>query len=141
MNLIRKQTAFQDFDLLFNDFFDDSWFNGLTLTKTTTPSTNIKETEKSFEMEVAAPGMNKEDFKAEIENGYLIISCETKKETEDTNDNYSHKEFNYSSFKRSFKLPDNTETKEIDATYKDGILKLTIPKIEKKKINNLIEIK
>lgn len=96
------------------------------------PSVNLKETDDKLKIELAAPGMKKEDFKVEIENNTLLISSEKKEEKEETRkkDNYIRKEFNYQSFFRSFSLPENIDESKIEATYKDGILHVDIAKKE-----------
>ncbi len=101
------------------------------------------ETEKDFIVEVAAPGMKKDDLKVEVKEGTLYISAETKAEKEEKEDNYMRKEFSFSSFKRSFYLPENVKEEAILANYKDGILYLTLPKlkVEKKEKIKKIEIK
>jgi HSP20 family protein len=133
-------------------FFDDDWnslfdwsnrnYTGLS---STMPSVNIMETNDDFIVEVAAPGMKKEDFKIELNNNVLTIVSETKSESEEkSDDNYTRKEFSYSSFKRSFNLNNRiVDDGKIEATYIDGILKLTLPKKEeaKEKPARFIEIK
>jgi len=107
--------------MLTNDFLlEDKWI----------PAMNVKETEEHFEIEMAAPGFNKKDFKISIENGLLKISAENSEEIKEEEGDYTRKEFNYNSFLRSFTLPDNVNEEEmIDATYKRGILKLVLNKI------------
>ena len=92
------------------------------------PSANIIENHKDFKIELAAPGLEKKDFKIEVDNGYLTISAETKEEKDEKKENYRRKEFSYHAFTRSFLLPDNSITDKVDAKYEDGLLKLTIPK-------------
>ncbi|HEY4617248.1 MAG TPA: Hsp20/alpha crystallin family protein [Flavobacterium sp.] len=96
------------------------------------PSVNLKETDKKIEIELAAPGLKKEDFKVEIDNNMLSISSEKEQEKEETRKkgNYYRKEFNYQSFRRSFSLPDYADENKISANYKDGILHVEIDKKE-----------
>ena len=94
------------------------------------PATNIKENDTNFQIEIAAPGLKKEDFNVDIEKGMLTISSEKKDEKEEKDENYTRREYNYSSFSRSFRLPESVTEDDIDATYKDGVLKLIIPKKE-----------
>ena len=94
------------------------------------PSANISEDEKSFKIELAAPGLEKKDFKVETDNGTLTISSEKKQETNDEKENYRRREFSYRSFSRSFQLPENSLPEKIDAKYEGGILRLTLPKKE-----------
>jgi HSP20 family protein len=102
----------------------------------TMPAVNIRETENNFQVEMAAPGMKKDNFKVELDGNVLTISSE-KTETRENNkdnENYSHKEFSYQSFHRSFNLPkDVVDEDKIEAYYQDGVLKLTIPKKEEAK--------
>jgi HSP20 family protein len=95
------------------------------------PSVNVKETKNDIIIDVAAPGMRKEDFKVTLENDFLLISGESKHEKEDKEDNYSRREFNYESFQRSFSLPEKSVyADKIEAKYSDGILHINIPKTE-----------
>lgn len=100
------------------------------------------ETDTAFDLEVAAPGMKKEDFKLEVKEGMLYISAATKMEKEEKDDNYTRKEFSYSTFERSFWLPENVKSDNIKAAYKDGILTITLPKVkvEKKEPAKMIKI-
>jgi len=120
--------------LLTNDFFmENKWI----------PAMNIKESDKHFEIDVAAPGFTKKDFVITIENGILRISAENKEEIEEKEDEFTRREFNYNSFERSFTLPENVnEDEKIDATYKRGILKLVLAKLHEDEITHkrVIEI-
>ncbi len=116
----------------FDDFFgkDVFDFNANHLVKST-PSVNIKENEKEFSLAVAAPGLQKEDFKVELNDNVLSISAETKTETNETNEQtkFTRKEFSYSSFKRSFSLDEESvDAENIVAKYENGILYIAIPK-------------
>ncbi|UCE93606.1 MAG: Hsp20/alpha crystallin family protein, partial [Flavobacteriaceae bacterium] len=94
------------------------------------PAMNIKETEDSYDIEIAAPGFNKKDFEVCIENGVLKIEAENSEEKKKEKKDYTRREFNYNSFYRSFTLPENVnEDEKIDATYKRGILKLVLNKV------------
>lgn len=95
------------------------------------PAVNIQEEEKQFSLELAAPGLKKADFKINLENHLLTISKEKKEEKEEVKNNYTRREFVYTSFSRSFKLPKTILEGKIKADYVDGILKLTLPKDEK----------
>jgi HSP20 family protein len=92
------------------------------------PSANIKEQDDRFEVQLAAPGMDKKDFKVEIANNILTISAEKKMEKTEEKENYTRREFSYDSFSRSFELPTTVNEDGIDAQYKDGLLTLTLPK-------------
>lgn len=108
------------------------------------PAVNIKENEKSFELEVAAPGFTKKDFKIELENNRLNISAqkEVKEESKDEEGNYTRREFRFESFSRSFSLPERlVDAEKIQAKYVDGILHLSIPKTEETALKNTKLIK
>jgi HSP20 family protein len=133
---------------LFDDFFTRDFFDwGLSNnsnTGTTIPAVNVKETADSFEVEVAAPGMKKEDFKVELNNDMLTISSEHKDEREvKEGEKYNRKEFSYQSFQRSFQLSkESVDADKIQAKYENGVLRLVIPKREevKQKPARLINI-
>jgi HSP20 family protein len=130
-------------DFMNRELFD--WTNSnFSPTNTTLPAVNIKETEDHFSVEVAAPGMKKEDFSIELDNNLLTISSEKTDEREQKDgERYTKREFSYQSFQRSFTLPQNMVMEEkIEAKYKDGVLHLTIPKKEeaKKKPRRTIKI-
>lgn len=114
----------------FRDFFDvDPFFSRLTLGSL--PAANISEADDKYEIEMAIPGFNKEDFKIKVEKDMLTVSTESKSEKQEEDKTYTRKEFNYSSFSRSFRLPDNVQDDAITAKYDNGILKLQLPKTEK----------
>lgn len=130
-------------DLFSGDLFD--WNNSnFSTTGTTLPAVNVKETSESFVVEMAVPGMTKEDFKVELNNNLLTISSEQKSEHEEKeNDKYTRKEFSYQSFQRSFQLSrEAVDADNIQAKYENGVLHLTIPKREevKQKPSRLINI-
>lgn len=145
MSLIKRT----DWPLLGNgawlsDFFDtDRFFDSDLLKKQSLPAVNVKEGEKTFDIEVAAPGLNKKDFKISSENGVLTISSEKQEEREEKEKDYTRKEFSYSSFSRSFSLPENANEDDIKANYEDGILRLSIAKkvINPVKTRRAIEVK
>jgi HSP20 family protein len=92
------------------------------------PDANIVENEKDYTIELAAPGLERKDFKVELENNVLTISAEKEEETEEDDINYKRREFSYNSFSRSFTLPENSIPEKIDAKYENGILRLMLPK-------------
>lgn len=96
----------------------------------TMPSVNIRETEKEYVLELAAPGFDRKDFTVELENNLLTIAAEKKENKEEKEAAYSRREFSYASFSRSFQLPENTTDDKVDARYENGLLLLTIPKKE-----------
>ncbi|MBI1767179.1 MAG: Hsp20/alpha crystallin family protein [Bacteroidetes bacterium] len=93
------------------------------------PTANISETEKEYQIQLAAPGLAKKDFKIETDNGVLTISAEKEEKAESKN-GYARTEYSFNSFSRSFTLPENSKPDNINAKYEDGILKLTVPKKE-----------
>jgi HSP20 family protein len=113
---------------LLSDFFDDDRFLNRLSGYNSVPAVNVRESDNSFNIEMAAPGYHKEDFSVSCDNGMLTISAERKQENEVKEDNYTRREFGFSSFSRSFTLPTNTNEDDIKANYEDGILKLSIAK-------------
>lgn len=142
MTLVKRSNDL--FPSLLDDFFGRDWFNSGQTAGSTMPAVNLKEDENNFEVELAAPGMSKNDFKIELDNNLLTISCEKEERHEEKGEKgqYARREFNYRSFQRSFNLPNTIESDKINARYTDGILKLTIPKKEeaKKRAARQIEI-
>lgn len=112
-------------------FFDDVWGNGFynSLAKgTIVPAVNILEEDDEFLVEVAAPGLKKEDFKVTLDKDILTISAEHKEEKEKKTKRVNLREFNFTSFERSFAVPDVITTDKIEANYKDGVLHIALPK-------------
>ncbi len=109
---------------------------------TRVPAVNISETENNYHVELAAPGLKKEDFKLNLERNNLTISVEQSANQEDNQKNYSKREYSYRSFVRSFTLPDSADDSQIEATYTDGVLRIDIAKREEAKtVRRQIEIK
>ncbi len=106
------------------------------------PAMNVKETKTGFEVELAAPGYDKKDFEVSVNEGCLTVSAEKSSSVEEKEEEYTRKEFNYSSFNKSISLPENVEDGKVKATYKDGILKLDIlkKKESKQKVKKVIEV-
>ena len=130
-------------DTLFNTTLADAMGTDFT---NSSPSVNIVEHDAHFTMQLAAPGLQKSDFNINIENDYLVISAEKKTEKEETGNQgkFTRREFNYSSFKRSFQLDENINREGIAASYENGVLSITLPKKEetwKKTGTTTIEIK
>ncbi len=140
MSIVKRNNLF--FPSLMNDFMGPDWFGGTEKWNTSVPAVNIKDNTEGFELELAVPGMKKDDFTVEVDNDVLTISSEMKTENEENNDNYTRKEFSFTSFKRAFTLPETVDGSKIDAKYEDGILKLTLPKKQEAlpKPKRLIEI-
>lgn len=126
MSIIKRNDVL--FPSLMSELFKPDWFGGLENYKTDIPPVNIKENEKDFELELAVPGRKKEDFNIEIDENVLTISSESKTEENVMDENYTRREFGYSSFKRAFTLPETIDEAKIKATYVDGLLKFTLPK-------------
>ena len=122
------------FNQLFNKELVD-WSNaGFSADDTTLPAVNILEDENRIQIEVAAPGMKKEDFKIGLDQDRLTVSADVTTENSESGERYSRKEFNYRSFRRLFNIPvESIDGDQIQATYKDGILLLTLPKREELK--------
>ncbi len=141
MNIIKRNgNSMNQWPLLFDDFFNRDFFDwGLSNysdTNTSIPKVNVKETKDNFKVEVAAPGMNKNDFKIQLDGNMLSISSEKSNEREENNEDekYSRREFSYQSFQRSFTLPkDVVDADKIEAKYENGLLHLVIPKKEEAK--------
>lgn len=132
----RNLSNLPGFSSWFDDFFDGGMGTGFLPnfnTGLTLPAVNIKENEDEFFLEIAVPGMKKSDFDINVDNKVLSISSEIKEEHEEVKDNYTRREFGYSSFKRTFTLPDSVETDKINAEYKDGILQVHLPKRDEAK--------
>tara|TARA_R110000765_G_scaffold45159_2_gene93340 strand:- start:355 stop:819 length:465 start_codon:yes stop_codon:yes gene_type:complete len=132
-------------NLITQDFFDmddffenrgwvrnmvsENFWNG----KRSEPALNIKETDDKFEIELAAPGFGKKDFEVTIEDGCLNIKAEKSSSEEETDDNYTRREFSYNAFERSLQLPDSVKQEAIKAKYNDGILSFNLVKKEEAK--------
>lgn len=116
------------FDETFNDFVNGG--NSLRSLYNKNVAVNIHETEKSFNIDFAAPGFDKTDFKINLENNTLTVTAEKKTEENVTEKNYTKREFSFNSFSRSFTLPENITYDAIKAEYKNGILQLELPKEE-----------
>lgn len=140
MSIAKRNNLF--FPSLMNDVIGPDWFGGTEKYNTSVPAVNIKDNTEGFELELAVPGMKKDDFTVEIDNDVLTISSEIKSENEESKGNYTRKEFSFTSFKRAFTLPETVDGSKIDAKYEDGILKLTLPKKQEAlpKPKRLIEI-
>lgn len=123
----------------FPGIFNDDVFRKELLS--TRPAVNIKENETGYSLELAAPGFEKEDFKIDLDHDLLSISVEKENKTEEEKDGYTRREFNYSSFKRSFTLPESVDREKIQASYTNGILSVALPKKEQElKLKRAISI-
>jgi HSP20 family protein len=133
------------FPSLFNEFFDRDLFDpaNMGFNSSTMPAVNIKETKDDYIVEVAAPGMNKDDFKIELDNNLLVISSEKEDKNEEKQEgDFTRREFSYQSFKRTFTLPKTIEEGKIKANYSEGVLNIKLPKKEeaKEKPKRMIKI-
>ena len=126
MNLIRKQPPF--FPSIIDDFINTNWNLKVPSYSSTVPEVNIKELDFQFEIELAVPGMKKDDFEIELEDGVLSFSSTQEEEQVNEKGKFTRREFSYSSFRRSFTLPDSVNPTKIDATYKEGVLLVLLPK-------------
>ena len=131
MNTLIKSSGIPSIRTLMEDFWNSENLLERAFRRDLLPAVNIKENESNFEIEVAAPGFQKQDFKVDIQNDVLNISAETKDESTEEKDNYTRREFSYSSFNRSFSLPKNVKEENVQARYENGILKLKLEKAEK----------
>ncbi len=128
---------FPTFDSIWDDFFSRTSFARSMDLGTTIPAANMKETDEAYLLEVAIPGMKKDDFDIDLDNNVLTISSESKEEKEEKDgEKVTRREFSYSSFKRSFQIPQNVKKEEVEAEYADGLLKLSIPKSTKETVDS-----
>lgn len=146
MTLVKFNPANNNRSLLpgFNDVFDsifnDTFFSDRMVSRV--PAVNISESADHYHVDLAAPGLKKEDFKINVERNVLSIYVELSTESTDKQRNYSKREYSYNSFVRSFNLPESADETQIEAAYTDGVLKIDIAKREEaKNIRRQIEIK
>lgn len=141
-SMVRSNNSlFPTIPSLFDNFFTRDWLDSSLAnwkeSGATLPAVNVKESNDDFRIEVAAPGMTRDDFKVELDNNVLTISSEReeKSEEKDAKGNYTRREFSYQSFQRSFSLPESKVLGDkITARYSDGILYVTVPKSEEAKV-------
>lgn len=120
-----RPSALEEIMKPWSEWLDDRWPFSLH-----SPAVNVKETEKNYELSLAAPGLEKNDFKIDVNGSTLTVSAEKDEKKEEREDGYSRKEYNYRGFSRSFILPEDILQDKIDANYKNGELLLTLPKKE-----------
>jgi HSP20 family protein len=139
----RTESAFPSlFDKIFNGDLMDWGMTNFSSPNTTLPAVNVRETKDDYIIELAAPGLKKDDFKIQFQNSVLTISSERQNEKNETEDNFTRREFSYQSFQRSFTVPhQNVDSDKISASYSDGILHLKLPKREELKPKPAKEIK
>lgn len=137
---VKKNDLMTGFDGVFDSIFNDTFFSDRMTARV--PAVNISESKDHYHVELAAPGLKKEDFKLSLERNVLSISVERSSENGVQERNYNKREFSYSSFVRSFTLPDAADENGIEAKYVDGVLCIDIAKREEAKIQSRqIEIK
>lgn len=142
MTNVRKYENQNWIPSIFNDFFDNEW---IVKPNFSTPAINVIENEKDYKVEVAAPGMNKEDFNIHLnENQELVITVEKNTQNEQKEEKkYLRREFSCTKFQQAFQLPDNVDKDKIGAKVENGVLEITLPKLapeDKARINRIIEI-
>ncbi|MFD0861285.1 Hsp20/alpha crystallin family protein [Sungkyunkwania multivorans] len=145
MTLVKRRNSDLWLPSIFDEFLTPDWFGGSTnknVLSRSVPAVNIKEDEEGFSIELAAPGLKKEDFNISLDNDVLTISTEKETKSEEVEGQYTRREFSYSSFERSFNLPETVNTEAINASYEDGVLAIALPKREEAKPEpkRLIEI-
>lgn len=123
-------SVFDDFFKPWNEWFENGGMIGRMLK---VPAVNITEHEKEYQVALAAPGLKKDDFKIDMDGNMVTISSEKKESKEDTDKRYTRKEYSYSSFSRSFTLPEDVNRDKIEARYEDGVLTLLLPRKEEAK--------
>jgi len=138
MSIIRWNRSNDIFPSLLGDLFNDEIINRAS-NRFSVPAVNLKESDNGYEIHLAAPGLKKEDFKISLEDKVMTISSEKSSETEASEDEFTRKEYSYSSFSRSFTLPENIDIENIDAKYENGELRVNLPKKEKT-TDKLIEV-
>ncbi|GAC1302836.1 MAG: Hsp20/alpha crystallin family protein [Mucilaginibacter sp.] len=130
----KNQAVNPFFNDVFESIFNDSFLSDKLATRV--PAVNIAETENEFHVELAVPGLKKDDFKISLDKNVLSVSVEKKAENVEEGKRYSKREYSYNSFVRSFTLPETVDYGKIDAEYTDGILKLNIAKKEEAKFQS-----
>lgn len=145
MSIIRYNSTLNDFvpttfSNLIDRFFNESLSRQGGSAYSFVPRVDIVENDKAFELHVAVPGMNKEDFKIDLNDNYLTVSGERKFSREQNENNFHSIETQYGSFSRSFALPENVDASKINAKYNNGILEITVPKDEKKALKTTIKV-
>ena len=136
----RNNVLMPGFNDVFDSLFNDTFFSDRMVARV--PAVNISESENNYHVELAAPGLKKEDFKLNLERNQLSVSVEQSAEQQHAQKNYSKREYSYNSFVRSFTLPESADHGQIEANYVDGVLKIDIAKREEAKaVRRQIEIK
>ena len=139
MTLLSRR--FPSLTRFFDEPFLNSDWNGDRNWMSEIPPVNIEEKNNEFHVELAVPGMKKEDFQITSENGLLTIKAEREEKKEEKEKNYTRREYNYNSFERSFTLPETVKADQVKAKYEDGLLRLTLPKKEEAKAKPKLQVK
>jgi HSP20 family protein len=126
----RTPSVFDDFFKPWNEWFDNGGFWGKVMN---VPAVNITEQKNDYLVSLAAPGLKKEDFKIDVDGNMLTISSEKEESKEEKDKKFTRKEYNYSSFSRSFTLPEEINKEKIEAKYEDGVLRISLPRKEEAK--------
>lgn len=126
----RMPSVFDDFFKPWNEWFDNGnlWSRAINV-----PAVNIIEHKDEYQVSMAIPGMKKDDFKIDVDGNMLTISSEKEENKEEKDKKFTRKEYNYSSFSRSFTLPEEINKEKIEAKYEDGVLKIALPRKEEAK--------
>lgn len=145
MSIVRYNTTLNDFvpttfSNMIDRFFNDSLSRSGGSAYSFVPKVDIVENEKAFELHVSVPGMNKDDFKLDLNDSFLTVSGERKFTREKNENNFHSIETQYGTFSRSFSLPENVDATKISAKYDSGILEITVPKDEKKTLKTTIKV-
>jgi HSP20 family protein len=141
MKVVKRNTGW--FPSVFDEFFTDNRLDVPNYENFSIPAVNIQENLTNFVIELAAPGLKKENFAIEVEENVLKVSSKvaSKSESEDTEKKFTRKEFSFRNFSRTFTLPETVDVENIAASYEDGILLVTIPKKEEQKaLKKMVEI-
>jgi HSP20 family protein len=129
----RIPSVFNDFFKPWNEWFDETGIWGRTMN---VPAVNITEQKNEYKVELAVPGMKKDDFKIDVDGNMLTISSEKEESSEEKEKKFTRKEYSYSSFSRSFTLPEEINLDKIEAKYEDGVLRLSLPRKEEARISS-----
>lgn len=129
------------FGSFFSDLFENENLPGMGVSRMNSPAVNVKETDKEFVLEVAAPGIPKEEIDVHVENNMLTISGEHKEEQNEENENYTRREFRQISFQRSFMLPENVNADDIKAKCNNGVINIRLPKVNHEKSKSKKQVK
>lgn len=136
----RNRDLSRGFNDVFESVFNDTFMSDRMISRV--PAVNVSETDTEYHIELAAPGLKKEDFKVDLTENVLTISAEKKTEQTESDKKYNKREYSYSSFVRSFALPDSINDEHIEAEYNDGVLRIAVEKMEESKTpSRQIEIK